>query len=415
MIQSHSIYTKPLVKEKKESKFIYFFILLFCLSTIQFFSPLLIPSSLLYYSYYALFSYSVVFTVISYKESYNNSFTLPIFLVLLAQLIAIFSCTYSWHQSLIGSILATSLNMSYILFFILVIYNFSLIDTEKIIVICGSLYIVIFLASFVIYPRTFITWEVTYGDERGFQRILVNGIGFLFLFSFYSLKNYITTHKKLWLLIYLVTFVTILMTLTRTLIICSTLFSFLYFIRGKKIFSVILTLSIVACLLYVVTQMNFYKILASETKSQATYVKDDIRSQATDYYLNNFSTNNIAKVFGNGDAYKDTEYLKYMFYLEKSFGYYETDIGYVGFYVKYGIIAILGYLIFVYRTLKVSVSEEYQYCKYFLYFIFAISVVIESPFSKSYIPAIAIAAYILSSNAAKKKSITEDRNTVSFN
>jgi len=414
MIQYHSIYTKPLAKEKKENNFIYFYIIAFCLSTIQFFSPLLIPSSLLYYSYYAIFSYSVVFIIISYKESYNNLFTLPIFLVLLAQLIAIFSCTYSWHQSLTASILATSLNMSYILFFILVIYNFSLINTEKVIVICGSLYVVIFLVSFVIYPRTFITWEVNYGDERGFQRILVNGIGFLFLFSFYTLKNYILTNKRLWLLLYLVTFVTILMTLTRTLIICSTIFSFLYFIRGKKFFPVLLTLLIVGCLLYVVTQMNFYKILASETKSQASYVKEDIRSQATDYYLNNFSTNIVAKVFGNGDAYKDTEYLQYMLYLEKSLGYYETDIGYVGFYVKYGIIAILGYLIFIYRTLKVTVSEEYQYCKYFLYFIFVISVVIESPFSKSYIPAIAIAAYILSSNAAKKKSITEDSDALSF-
>ena len=406
--------TAVLINKNKKSNYPYVFILLFCLGTIQFFNLLLIPTPILFYIYYALFLYSIAYTVISYKESYNNSFTLPIFLILLAQLIAIFTCSFSWHQSLPNSLLATSFNMSYILFFVLVIYKLSIVDIEKIIILCGSLYIVIYLASFVIYPRTFINWGVTYGDERGFQRIIVNGYGFLFLFSFYSLKNYITTHKKLWLLVYLVTCVLIIMTLTRTLIILSFLFSFLYIIRGKKMLTITLYLGIVVILLYIVSQLNFYKMLAAETKSQASYIKEDVRSQATDYYLNNFSTNNIAKVFGNGDAYKDTEYLQYMQYLENSFGYYEADIGYVGFYVKYGIIAILGYLIFIYRTLKVPVSEEYQYCKYFLYFIFAISVVIDAPFNKNFIPAIVLATYILSSETTPKKPVSEEDSTVSF-
>jgi hypothetical protein len=415
MISTPNIYyAKALVNKKKENKFIFFYILIFCLSDIQFFAPVIISTTVLYFSYYALFLFSVGYVLISYKESYNNSFTLPITLILVGQIIAVFSASYSWHQNLISSLLSTSLNMSYLLFFLLVINKFKLADTEKIIIICGVLYIVIYLVSFLIFPRNIVSLEVEYADERGFQRILINGIGFLFLFSFYSLKNYMTTHKQKWLLIYAVCLVLILMTLTRTLIIFSILFSFLYYIRGKNIITILLALLLSACLLYIITQTSYYKILAADTKSQAAYIKDDVRQQSKDYYLYNFSTNNIARVFGNGDAYKNTDYMRYMVYLEQTYGFYETDIGYAGFYVKYGLLAILGYLLFFYRTIKVAVSEEYQYCKYFLYFIFAISVIIESPFSRSYIPAIVCAAYILSTDAAKKKPAEDELDTISY-
>ena len=387
------------ITDKLKYELNFLFVLIYCLSSIQFFKPVLISSSLSYSIYYFAFFLSILIVVLRYKISYYNSITFPILLILISQILSIFSSVYSWNQNLSDSIKATLPYMGYVLFFLLLVLRIKSSNAEKLIIILGCLYIILYLISFLIYPKIIIIFSETYTDERGFQRIIINGFGFLFLFSFFSLNKYLTRYNFLWLIVYIITCAFVVMTLTRTLITVSFILSLLYLLRKANAFHKIIAILIFGSSFYILPNFEFYKSLVAETTSETAYIKDNIRLQAFNYYINDFSPNPVAKLFGNGQPYKDTEYAKYVNYLEKGLGLYASDIGYAGFYVKFGVLAILAYVILIYQIIRIKVVDDYLYCKYFLYFTFIISLIIEAPFNSSFIISIMIACYILSINA----------------
>jgi len=77
----------------------------------------------------------------------------------------------------------------------------------------------------------------------------------------------------------------------------------------------------------------------------------------------------------------------------------------LGLYVRFGLIAVLAYVILIYKTIKIKVPEEYLYCKYFLYFIFAVSLIIDSSFDPGCAPSIIFAIYILSSDSLSLSTV----------
>ena len=195
------------------------------------------------------------------------------------------------------------------------------------------------------------------------------------------------------------------MTLTRTYIVASVLISLIFFFKNINLNGKVALILFTCLTFYLITKMEFYKSLTEQTVTQSNDVEDDIRIQSLNYYLYNFSPDVVTKIFGNGISYKDSYYSQKVNYLEKDLGLYVSDIGYVGLYIKFGIISILGYLIFIYKTFKIKTSEGFLYCKYFLLFIFIISIIIDAPFNSSFIPAIMLAAYILASNFINNRKI----------
>jgi hypothetical protein len=143
--------------------------------------------------------------------------------------------------------------------------------------------------------------------------------------------------------------------------------------------------------------------MAKETKEQSLNKEDDIRVLSINYYLNDFSPNTFSLIFGNGEGTNESIYGQNMDYIKNELGYYQSDIGYIGLYSKFGVLAILAYIIFIYKTIKISVPVEYLYAKYFLYFIFIISIIIDAPFNPGFIPSIILAAYVLNSKDLKRK------------
>src|SRR5690606_31449078 len=99
---------------------------------------------------------------------YKSPFSLPIMFILISESISIFSSSLFWNQNVKDSIKATLPYMSYILFFLLIALKIKIPWSEKIILILGCLYILVFLISFIIYPQTIINLKDDIGDERGF-------------------------------------------------------------------------------------------------------------------------------------------------------------------------------------------------------------------------------------------------------
>lgn len=379
----------------EDNKFRRNFVLVFCLSTILFFRPIQISESLLYYTYYFLFLITSFNILLSYRNSYGNPFIFPILLLLIAELISGFSAVYSYGQSIMDSLKALLLYFSYILFILLLIWKFKTKDIERIFVILASFYIVAFAISFLIYPLQI--FDVNgYDDERGFQRIAINGSGYLFLLGFYSLNQYFIKKNIYWLVVYAITLVFIIMTLSRMLIAVSLLLSTLYFLRKSSIIKRIASILILSFCMYMVSNISFVKNLIDITNKQQEQKEDDIRVQSANFYINDFSPNLFSRIFGNGIPYKESQYSELVKSYEEDYGYYISDIGWIGLYTKFGLLALLAYIIIIYKTFKISVPEKYVYTKYFLYFVFIISIIIDAPFNNNFIPSIVFALYIAS-------------------
>lgn len=383
-----------------------YFIIIFCLSSVLFFSPTRININKAYYSYYALFSVVVLLIATGYKRPENSLFSTPILLLLIAAFISGFSATLFWNQSIIDSMKPLVFFMSYILYFLLVSWKFRMEDIEKIIVILAFMYIIIHTLTLLLYPQP-IFGNISWADNRGFPRIRIPGTGFLFLLSFYSLGQYFQKRKFLWLFVFFITLIYIILTLTRTYIAISFIFLALYALHKSKNTNKIVAVLFITFVFFIISQMNFSKILTDQTISETNNIENIIRLKTADFYLHDFSPNAFTKIFGNGVAYYDSSYGYYMRYLMTEKGLHQTDIGYIGLYSQYGMLAILAYLIIIFRTVKVSVPEEYLYCKYFLYFIFVIGIIISSAFSTDFIIPILLALYILSSNDLSRSNIEE--------
>jgi hypothetical protein len=381
----------------KKAGYSFLFVVVFCFSIIQFFRPAFLSVSLQYNIYYVLLGIGAALVFVNYKRIYISNFNKPVVLLLLSFVASAFAASYSWGQSITESLKALLPYMSYILFFVLFACKIDTYPLEKIIAILGISFMVIYILTFIAYPRIiFNGQDQKYSDERGFARIVLIGAGYLFLFSFYALSTYMAKRQLSWLALYLVSLMCIVMTLTRTYIAVSLLFSCLYALRSKNLAYKFGLVCVVGLSFFIITKMSFFKLLVEETKTEAADGKDNIRIQSYQYYLNNFSPNTTNRILGNGSPYQETRYFYFLQDKEKNYGLYISDIGYAGLYVKFGIFAIMAYLIIIYQTIKTRVEERYLYCKYFLYFIFCISIIIDAPFDISFIPAIVIAMYMLS-------------------
>jgi len=370
------------------------FVVFFCLATIQFYRPVAIPANLLYYIYYATFFGLVLLVLFFYKSSYNNKFTGPLFLLLFALFLSCFSAAFSWNQGFLDSLKPVSFTMSYILFFLLLIFKLRIKDIEKIILVLGIFYIIIYFSAHILYPKE-IFHVMDYGSQRGFQRISVSGMSLLFILSFFSLNKYIDEHKFWWLILYFITLICIILTLTRTIIATSFILSALYILRKSSYLKKILVVIIIGVFVLLVSQLTVFKLMSQESQKQSENWSNYVRVRAADYFLFHFPPNAFAKVMGNGKPYKNNAYSNHVYHINMVYGYYVSDLGYIGIYVTYGIFSIIAFFTIFYRMARTQVPEKYMYAKYFLYFVFLTNIIVPSLISPDMILCIVFALYIL--------------------
>ena len=112
----------------------FYYILVFCLGTVLFFLPSFVPPSLSYYLSYAMIA-SSLFIIIIKNRSIANTFNLPVILFLISVIIAGVSTTRSWNQSLFDTVKSHIRYLSFILFFLLIIFKVKIPEIEKMIII----------------------------------------------------------------------------------------------------------------------------------------------------------------------------------------------------------------------------------------------------------------------------------------
>jgi hypothetical protein len=373
------------------------FILLFTLSSFVFFRPLFLVSDnnpVPKYIYFVLLLW-VTFSSLNsmfFKRPYQFSF--PVKLLLLGIVASIISATTFRGQALFDSILAAEYPvLGYIFYFYLIERKVKITILEKVIIWAGLAFIVTFLISFLAYPTHLFQYNETL-EDRGFQRILLTGSGFLFLFTFYALNRVLTKRTLKWMVILMVCYLCVILSLTRIYILSTAAISIFFIWKKQGAFIKLVLISLLYGAVIFISQLSFTQKLLSKTQDDTEDIQNYIRFQSALYYTTEFQISPATMVLGNGFGYGDkTEYGRKLGQLQSQ-GFYVEDLGFLGLYVYMGVFAILAYVLIFYKSFKAKLPPEYLYLKMFIIFLFLNGLTSSATFGESTILAIALTLYL---------------------
>lgn len=331
-----------------------------------------------------------------YLFKYKGGFVFPIQLISLSIFLSIFMAWYSWGQGLEYS----STTIPYLIWFTFFYFlneKISIIKLEKIILVFGILYILLFLFQFknssVVYFG-----NREFAIDRGILRIIFPGGGVFFLSCFIAINKFTSKekHKYLWLLFALVGVVIIILQVTRQQIFLMLLFYMIHFIKNFKLQYKILTVVLFCTTIFAFLNSDnpISRGLAEQQKADASAGEDYIRILGAKYFLTQFNTNPISKVFGNGFYNDNSVYGKRINLLADNYGYFLSDVGVVEVYISFGIFAIIGYIIIFIKSFTIPLPPNYQYLKYYLWLLLCTSLTSDTMISYNFIITTVIVLYI---------------------
>ena len=104
--------------------------------------------------------------------------------------------------------------------------------------------------------------------------------------------------------------------------------------------------------------------LIQVSEEQAGQDDDDVRVRAARFFLTEFSPTKLNYFIGNGMSHMMSPYGMKEFYYKATFGYFISDIGLIGEYVRYGVLFIVA-IVFTFRKLfTMQVESRYGFLRF---------------------------------------------------
>jgi len=95
-----------------------------------------------------------------------------------------------------------------------------------------------------------------------------------------------------------------------------------------------------------------------------------VRVLAGKYFLTEFSPSSVNMIFGNGAPYWGLSfYGMFIENLAEEKGYFLSDVGIIGMYAMFGILAVVGYIMIWVKSIIIPLPRKYYYLKYYLWYL----------------------------------------------
>ncbi|NJC25885.1 hypothetical protein [Neolewinella antarctica] len=368
---------------------------------LKFFDAKFVPTKFLNYTNYLLISASAL-AALPQLISAKGGFTPAVRVIVFAIVFSIPMAYLVWGQSLSVSVFETLPYLPWIYFFVLIRLNFSIATLEKIIVGFSLVYLALYFFQFVMAPTIYFgrsLWGDTFSVDRGVIRIIFPGAGIFILAALMAI-NKITSRapgRPFWIALAAMGLIIPVMQVTRQFILGMTLLILYHVLRSQNILLRIVTLATAGLFLIGLLNADIPQIdgVIAAGQRDADLGKEYIRVRAGTYFLTDFSPEWPAQVFGNGVArWGEGYYGRFVELLGNRRGYYLSDVGIIAVYANFGLLAILGFALMWYRSFTVPLPAEYQYLKYYLWYLLFTSVTWFSVYHHHYVIATVFALYI---------------------
>ncbi len=175
----------------------------------------------------------------------------------------------------------------------------------------------------------------------------------------------------------------------------------------------ILLVGLASASIVIIFQDMFLELIEL-SKKEASADKPNIRLIAMNYFLNDFMANDLAYIFGNGQDSMNSPFGLKVNAL-KTIGLYQSDIGIIGDYSKFGALFIIAQLSIMGRIIFGKLPKEIAYFRFF--FISRVLVLFTGSSmmgSASNIAFVMIALYMIDYYKEKERDAHEKTEVASF-
>jgi hypothetical protein len=351
-----------------------------------------------------LFIILIVNTVYQKEVNFEKHFNFEVFIILLGVILSMFMAQWGHDQPISTTLVAQRFMYFYLLYWVLHSVKPNIEDIEKIILWLGIAFSILYLIQFIAYPT--VVFDVRIAPDRGTVRIFLAGFSFLVLAYFLTL-NKLFEDFSLGRLFSILLFISILILMgTRQVIFSVMLLTLMNILFSKKVKSKILIVLLVSTAIVpvIILFQDIFLNLIDLSKTQSESVAENVRIRAAIFFLTELFPNTFSYFTGNGADSTNSYYGFLIQMYRDAYGFYQSDIGIIGDYTKFGALFLIGAFSILFRIIFGRLAGNSVYIRFFLISVLLTLFTGGGPFGQAdSIVAICFILYIIDVNKHEEK------------
>lgn len=307
-------------------------------------------------------------------DGFRMNFKWGVGLILLSVLTSMLMAYSAHNQNIQTTLIAQRFMYFYLFYYALHMLRIPDYELERTIIYLSIIYIFFYWIQYIVYPvRIF---DVRIVEDRGTIRIFQAGLSYMILAYFYILNKSFDRSSPIRVTMLLMFFSVIVLMGTRQILFSIMLLTMINILLSNRVKSKLLVI-LIALLAVIPVALMFQDILSSIinlSREQTVGFEKNIRILSGTFFLTDFFPNRIAYFTGNGVDSMNSSYGMMIQMYKDVFGFYQSDVGIIGDYSKFGIFFIAGVFAIIYRILYSRLDDTKMYIRYFIFFMILTSV-----------------------------------------
>lgn len=348
-------------------------------------------------------------------EHFVLNFKWEILLIFIAVFTSMFMANSTYNQGFSTTLIAQRYMYYYLIYYMLHLLKIPDYDLEKIIVGFAVVYAAFYLIQYVAYPTRI--FNVRVSQSRGTIRIFQAGLSYLII-AYFMILNQLFKKFSLLNLAALLLFVSIFFLMaTRQLILSVLVVSMANVLFSKQVKSktLIILLIFAGAIPLIIMFQEMIESMVSLSQKQSENFQENIRIVAATFFLTDFFPNNLAYITGNGADSTNSTYGVLIQMYKNVYGFYQSDVGIIGDFSKFGLFFLIGVIAIVVKSLKAKMTANLNYIRYFFVMVILLSFTGGGFFGDSAdsIVAVSILLYIIDINRFRELNDNQEQKQVS--
>lgn len=347
--------------------------------------------------------------------NFEKHFNTGLILIFTGVILSMFMAQWGHDQSLGITFIAQRFMYFYLLYWALHAIKIDTDDLESIIYWLGITFSFLYLIQFFLYPA--ILFDVRIAEDRDTIRIFLPGFTFLVLAYFLTI-NRLFDEFSFSKIFSVILFLSILILMgTRQVIFTVLLLTMLNILFSERIKSkvFIFTLMVLSIIPIIIIFQGIFISLIDLSKNQSQSLAENVRIRAAGFFLTQLFPNTFSYITGNGADSTNSSYGFMIQMYRDAYGFFQSDIGIIGDYTKFGAVFVIGVFIILYKTIFGKIGGYFVYIKYFYISILLTLFTGGGPFAQSdAIVAICFTLYILDIDKYDQLNSEEETDEESY-
>jgi len=309
-----------------------------------------------------LFIYSIYDT----SSRFKKNFQYEIILIFIAVFLSMFGAKYFHMQGFKITLISQRYMYFFLFYFFLHYIKIQPRELIQLIIIFSLIYAFIYLLQTILYPTPITTSDMFL--SRGTVRIFIPGSAYLILAYLFVYIRFLNTLEIKYIFFCLLAISIFILLGTRQVIAVMALLTIIATFKSKYASSkaIGIALIVISAIPAYFLFKDIFLAMIEVSEKQAGNIEQNIRVKAALFFLFEFFPNKLSYIIGNGVPSAHSIYGIRINEYKDFFGFFQSDIGLIGEFSKFGLLFAIAELIILFRILFMKLHEHLQFIKLFV-------------------------------------------------